>query len=139
MTGAARFSITVDGYEVASFAELQGITTTVTPIEFLKSSDQTILQKSPSTRTPPTVTLKHGRATSMELWAWHEAALMGNMSAARRSASLAVYAYERDPVLRYNLEQAWPSKLEMGGLKAGTTELMMESITIAYEFMERVK
>ena len=32
---AARFSITIDGYEIASFSELQGITTEVEPVDFL--------------------------------------------------------------------------------------------------------
>jgi hypothetical protein len=37
---AARFSITIDGYEIASFSELQGITTEVEPVDFLESTDK---------------------------------------------------------------------------------------------------
>jgi phage tail-like protein len=137
MDAAARFAITVDGYEIASFAELQGITTTVTPIDFMRSGDQAVLTKLPG-KTPPTVTLKRGTTTSMDMWTWHEAARMGEMVAARKSASLLVYAQGRDPVARYHLEKAWPSKIELGGLKSGASEIMMESVTLAYEHIDRV-
>ena len=50
----------------------------------------------------------------MELWLWHEAVLMGDIVAARKSCSLVMYATDGTPVARYHLEMAWPSKLEVG-------------------------
>ena len=109
---AARFSITIDGYEIASFSELQGITTEVEPVDFLESTDkEVVFKKLPGKRKPPTIVLKRGKNTSMELWAWHEAVLQGNIVAARKSCSLIMYNYDGAPVARYHLEQAWPSKL----------------------------
>ena len=40
---AARFSITIDGYEIASFSELSGISTEVEAIDFLESSDKEVV------------------------------------------------------------------------------------------------
>jgi phage tail-like protein len=136
---AARFSITIDGYEIASFSELQGITTEVEPVDFLESTDkEVVFKKLPGKRKPPTIVLKRGKNTSMELWAWHEAVLQGNIVAARKSCSLVMYNYDGAPVARYHLEQAWPSKLEGGGLKAGASEVLMETVTIVCENIQRV-
>lgn len=136
---AARFSITIDGYEIASFSELVGITTSVDVVDFIESSDKEIIMKKlPGKRTPPTLTLKRGKNNSMELWTWHESVLYGDMAAARKSCSLVMYDVGGKPVARYHLEHAWPSKIEIGGLKAGASEVLMESVTIVCEHIQRV-
>lgn len=136
---AARFSITIDGYEIASFSELQGITTEVEPVELMESTDkEVILKKMPGKTKPATLTLKRGKNASMELWAWHEAVLMGDIVAARKSCSLVMYDTAGKPVARYHLEHAWPAKLEIGALKAGASEVLMETVTIVSERIQRV-
>src|SRR4051812_22643606 len=136
---AARFSITIDGYEIASFSELQGITTEVEPVSFMESSDkEVILKQLPGKAVPGKVVLKRGKNQSMELWAWHESVLQGNMVAARKSCSLVMYNFDGAPVARYHLENAWPSKLEVGALKAGASEVLMETVTIVCESIQRV-
>ena len=136
---AARFSITIDGYEIASFSELQGITTEVQPVDFLESTEkEVIFKKLPGKRMPPTLKLSRGKNQSMELWAWHEAVLQGNIVAARKSCSLVMYSTDGKPVARYHLEHAWPSKLEIGGLKAGASEVLMETVTLVCEHIQRV-
>jgi phage tail-like protein len=136
---AARFSIVIDGYQIASFSELVGITTEVEPVELLESTDKEVmLKKLPGKRKPPTLTLKRGKNQSMELWLWHEAVLMGDIIAARKSCSLVMYATDGTPVARYHLEMAWPSKLEIGALKAGASEVLMETVTLVCEHIQRV-
>jgi phage tail-like protein len=136
---AARFSIVIDGYQIASFSELVGITTEVEPVELLESTDKEVmLKKLPGKRKPPTLTLKRGKNQSMELWLWHEAVLMGDIMAARKSCSLVMYATDGTPVARYYLEMAWPSKLEVGALKAGASEVLMETVTLVCEHIQRV-
>lgn len=136
---AARFSLTIDGYEIASFSELSGITTSVEVVDFMESSDtEVILKKLPGKRNPPTLVLKRGKNTGMELWAWHEAVLMGNIVAARKSCSLIMYNSDGKPVARYHCEHAWPAKIEIGALRAGASEVLMETVTIVCEHIQRV-
>ncbi len=136
---AAKFSVTIDGYEIAAFSELQGITTSVEIVDFMESSDrEVILKKLPGRCNPPEIKLKRGKTNSMELWAWHEAVLTGDMAAARRSASLVMYDSTGKPVARYHLENAWPAKIEIGGMKAGASEALMEQVTITCESIQRV-
>jgi phage tail-like protein len=132
---ANRFSITIDGVEIASFAEA-----------------------SINARAKPaTVVLKRGKNSSMELWAWHEAVRTGDMAAARKSASLVMYNYDGKPVARYHLENAWPSKIELqmatptqdaGGGKIavetleiahpGLGEAPLETVTLVCDHIQRV-
>jgi phage tail-like protein len=136
---ASRFSIVIDGYQIASFSELVGITTEVEPVELLESTDKEVMMKKlPGKTKPPTLTLKRGKNQSMELWLWHEAVLMGDIMAARKSCSLVMYATDGTPVARYHLEMAWPSKLEVGALKAGASEVLMETVTLVCEHIQRV-
>jgi phage tail-like protein len=136
---SSRFSITIDGYEIASFSELQGITTQVEPVDFYHSNDKNVmLSKLPGKSSPPTVVLKRGKNSSMELWSWHEAVLMGDMANARKSCSLVMYGPKGEPMARYHLENAWPAKLEVGAMRAGSSEVLTESVTVVCEHIQRV-
>ena len=132
---AARFSITIDGYEIAAFSELVRITSEVETPAVPKG--ETILKKLPGKRTPPTVTLKRGMTKNVELWAWHESVLSGG-TAGIKSATLVMYDTTGKPVARYHLEHAWPSKLEIGALKAGASEVLYETVTITAENLQRL-
>jgi phage tail-like protein len=136
---AARFSITVDGYEIASFSELTGITTSIDVVDFRQSTDKgTVVTRNPGQHSVATLTLKRGKTASMELWAWHEAVRNGEIVGARKSCSLVMYGYDGKPVARYYCENAWVSKIEIGALKAGANEMLMETVTIVCEHIQRV-
>jgi len=128
---ASRFSITIDGYEIASFSELEGITTEAEPSDLAG-------KQLPGKRQPPTITLKRGLTGDMGLWAWHEAAVEGPMNAARKSGELVMFGSDGKPVARFHLENAWPSKLEIGSLKAGASEVLYETVTLQCDRASRV-
>jgi phage tail-like protein len=136
---ANRFSITIDGYEIATFQELSGIVAEVEASDYWETNaSNPTVSKLAGKLKPPTVTLKRGMNGSLELWAWHESVRKGTMSAARRSCTLTMFNSEGKPVGRYWLEKAWPSKLEVGGLKAGASEALMETVTLTCEYIQRV-
>jgi phage tail-like protein len=125
---AARFSITIDGYEIASFSELAGITTEVEPVE-----------NSPGRgRVRGLVQLSRRLGHDDSLAAWHELVILGDIAAARRTVQLVAYNSAGQPVLRYHLESAWPSRLEIAKFKAGHAEPLMETVTIVCERIQRV-
>jgi phage tail-like protein len=135
---AARFSVVVDGVEIASFSELAGITSEIQPVDTVSNAGSgVVLKKLPGKRTPPTLTLKRGKNQSTALWAWHQAVLDGT-SAARHSASLVMYRTDGTPVARYHLENAWPSKLEVGAPDASKNEVSIETLELTAEAITRV-
>jgi hypothetical protein len=125
---AARFAITIDGYEIAAFSELAGITTEVEPVDFSRRP----------ARARGVVRLSRLLGSDQAVAAWHEAALFGDIVAARRTVELVAYNTAGRPVLRYHLENAWPSQLEISKFKAGASEPLMETVTIVCERIQRV-
>jgi phage tail-like protein len=130
---AARFSLTIDGVEIAQFSELVGITSDA------ESDDLAglVLKKLPGKRNPPTVTLRRGLTTDMQISTWHDTAVEGRTREARKNAALVMYDTAGEPVARYHLENAWPSKLEVNSLKAGASDLF-ETVTLTCDRTQRV-
>src|SRR6185503_10986599 len=62
-TSAARFSITIDGHEIASFSDADFGA-------FVPDAPEAELKKLPGKQAPPTVVLKRGTNFSMELQRW---------------------------------------------------------------------
>lgn len=137
---AARFGITIDGYEIASFSELARAAGRASTVDFMETAGGSFVLKLPVVRgVPLTFALSRPRTGDTQMWAWHEAALLGDMTAARKSASLVIYDYDGGKsVARYAMTKAWPSKIELGGLKAGSSGTLMETVTITCEHIQRV-
>jgi phage tail-like protein len=131
---AARFSLTIDGVEIAQFSELVGI------LSEAGSDDLAgrILKKLPGKTKPPTVALRRALTADTQIAAWHDAALDGELSAARKSATLVMYATDGNPVAKFHLESAWPAKLEIGALGAERDDVLYEAVTLACERIRRV-
>jgi phage tail-like protein len=135
---AARYVLTSDGRELASFSELQGITTEVTPAEYVSSADnKTIQRKLPGRAKPPTLVLKRGKNSGLELFAWHEAARNGQLSA-RKNCTLMIYNSAGEAVAKYYLQNAWPFKLEISALKAGASEVLYETVYLTADSIQRL-
>jgi phage tail-like protein len=129
----ARFSLTIDGAEIASFGELVGITTEAEP----ETIAAMVLKKLPGKRKPPTLTLRRGLSTDLQLATWQHSVLSGD-AAARKTCHLVMYNSEGRPVARYHFENAWPSKLEVGGLVGQDRGVLYETVTLTCDSVERV-
>jgi phage tail-like protein len=135
---AARFSLTIDGVEIGQFYELAGITSEVEPVDLMETTgDQLFLKRLPGKRVPPTVTLKRGKNKDMGVFAWHQSVVEG-LPAARKSCTLTMFAADGTAIARYHLESAWPSKVEISGLKAGASEVLYETVTLTCDGIRRV-
>ncbi|MEU9255934.1 phage tail protein [Streptomyces sp. NPDC048270] len=139
---AAAFMVSFDSAGMASyFSELSGITSEIEPVEYIAADSKTgepVLTKQFGKVKPPTVTLKRGVDGSGALFAWHEMARAA-VGAARMSGTLSILGHpesvgaERPVLAKYWLWGAWPSKVEVGNLKAGTSEIVLETVTFTCE------
>jgi len=126
------YAIVIDGVEIGRFSEIS--LRTGWELEDLEVTSRRLQI---GNRMPPSVHLRRGHSSSMDIWAWHVAAL-ANAEASRRNAAIVIYDFEGAPVARYNLTAAWPAKVEIGALKAGASEVLMETVTIVCESIQRV-
>ncbi len=60
------------------------------------------------------------------------------MAQARKSCTLTRFNNVGEPVARYFFENAWPAKIELGAVKAGAGEVLMETVTLTAESLQRV-
>jgi phage tail-like protein len=137
---AARFSLTIDGVEIAQFSELVELKSGLDPSALSLGLDpkrKLVLKKLPGKRTPPTVTLKRGMTGDLGIAAWHSDAA-GGRAEARRNTELAFYSAQGETVARYYLESAWPSLVEISGVKSGGAQILLETVTLVCENVERV-
>jgi phage tail-like protein len=81
--------------------------------------------------------LKRGKNSGTELFAWHEAVRKGQLSA-RKSCTLTMYNNAGEPVAKYYLTNAWPFKLEISALKAGSSEVLYETVHLTAESVQRL-
>jgi phage tail-like protein len=134
---SSHFVISIDGNDVAIFSDLSGINSEVEPVEYIASDEQgnVIHTKQFGKVKPPKVTLKRGLDGSKAIWAWHEAVLSGDVTALRTCALKIMSSATKDgkePVVQitYVLENAWPCKVDIAGMKAGSTEVIMETVEL---------
>jgi phage tail-like protein len=127
---AARFVIQIDNYEV-TFSELTGIKSEVEPVEYISADLQgnIVHTKQFGKTKPPTITLKRAVDDDTKIWAWHELVLQGDPTAAQTCA-LKLQDAGGKTLITYILDKAWPSKVDIAGLKAGASEVVMETVEI---------
>ena len=125
------FTLTVDGRQVASFADLVSLTSGADPSTLVSTSGEKIVKTLlPSNRMPDSVVLRRGLSDSLELAAWHDLVLDGDVAGARKNATLTMYQSDGTPVARYHLENAWPSKIDSASLTSGGTSFVSETVTL---------
>ncbi len=135
------FAIEIDGVTIAQFQEVSGITSELDVIELKQNTKdgKYVIHKLPGNRKAPTITLKRGKDTSMDLWNWHQQIYQGKVSDARKNGSIVLYDYEHNEVGRYNFVNAWPSKVTLGTLKSGAAEVLTEEFALVCEEVVQVK
>jgi phage tail-like protein len=133
---AARFIISIDGKDT-SFSELAGINSEVESSEYISVDPGGNIShtKQYGKTKPPTITLKRGVDSDTKMWAWHQLVLTGD-PAARVTATLSLQDAQGTTFQKYVLEGAWCSKLDIGGLKAGDSAVVMETVTIVCDYIE---
>jgi phage tail-like protein len=134
---AARFGISVDGVQIASFSELQGITTEVRSVEYDEGREDPVrfLNRFARARPPVSIRLARRRTGDARISAWHRAAKV-NLLTGRKNCVLAVYGSDNKPVARFYLENAWPSQIRPGTKTSAAGSVAMETIVIAHEGFE---
>jgi len=142
---AARFVLsTATGNGKWGFSEMNQISMEVEPHEFIYCDPTGAIQhtKQYGKTNPPKVTLKKPMDDDTSLWGWHLAVQAGSASAPVDCSLIAYSAGSPDAnpesaskVFEWLLQRAWPSKLELSGLKAGSTATAELTLTLACDLI----
>jgi phage tail-like protein len=132
VVSAAHFIIEIDNERVASFSELSGINSEMEAVEYISADKDgnTNHSKQFGKIKPPKVTLKRGLDNTLYIWMWHQAALLGDPAAIKDQVFLRLMGAGGDVGISYLLWDAWPSKVDIAGAKAGASDVIMETVEI---------
>ncbi|HEX5324301.1 MAG TPA: phage tail protein [Capsulimonadaceae bacterium] len=135
---APRFVLQINGQAVASFQGLGGIKSEIEPTQYIYNDNRGKINhtKQYGKTNPPTVTLKRGIDSNNMLWAWHQK-VRNNDPQARQDAVLILYSGKKR-VGEYILKNAWPKKLNISGMKAGNSQVPMETVTLVCDSIQYV-
>lgn len=136
--GAYNFQVEVDGVTIAQFKEASGLSTEIKVIEHeeVMPGGKAVVKKIPGPMKWGDITLKRGKTEDKGWWDWINAVHKGDISDARRNGSIVIYDYALGEKARYNFINAWPSKVNVSGLKAGGSEVVVEEVTLVHEGLE---
>jgi phage tail-like protein len=129
------WQIEIDGITIAQFKEVSGISLEVSVIEHRenKAGGVAILKKLPGSPASGSVTLKKGKTGDATLWQWHKQVQDGDIAGARKNGSVVLYDYGHGEIARYNFVAGWPSRVSLGTLSAGGSDVLLEECTIVHE------
>lgn len=132
------FQIEIDSIVLAAFKEVSGLEMKVKVITHEENlmGGKTHITKLAGPKEWGDITLKRGKTNSKDLWDWISKVHEGNIVDARRNGSIVLYDYALKEQFRWNFINGWPSKVSVGGLKAGGSEVAVEEVTLTHEGLE---
>ena len=129
---AFNFVLEIDGVPKGAFSEVGGLTAERDSVEYREGTDmQPNVRKLPALSKFGNLTLKRGYSDDTSLWQWY--VNLFNGQADRRNVTIVLMNERREPVLRWNAENAWISKIEGPALKASSNDVAMESLELVHE------
>jgi phage tail-like protein len=124
----AKASLVVDGQEIASFNELGGITSSIKlPRVDGKAAQLETLS----------IVLKRPASADLSMSDWHRAATT-QVTGYKKNVVLLFYNTEGTPTARFYLNNAWPAEYHLDALKAGSSEIVYETVTLTGTSFQRV-
>ena len=137
---AFKFGLELEGKLSGYFTQVGGIgsETEVIQQKVVSETGETIIQQIPGRLTWTPVSLKRGVTSAMDIWKWRQMVVEGKVADARTNCSIIAYAQDNSELARWNFVNAWPSKVVGPEMDSGSTNYMIEDVTIVHEGVERV-
>lgn len=129
------FGLQIDGVMVEYLAEVNGLSIEQDVIEYNQVSAQgkAMVKKLPGVKKAGTCTVVRGMTQSASFNEWINESINGQMDSARKNATIMMLDFQDNPVKRYNLRNAWCSKIDTSTVKAGEAAALTETVTITFE------
>ncbi|CAO5238244.1 phage tail protein [Frankia sp. AgKG'84/4] len=132
---AHNFALQIDGVQVEYLSEVSALSLEQDVIKYVQNSPKGVpsVKMMPGISQGGTVTVTRGQTHSTSFSSWINDSMRGDMSSARKNASIVFMDYENKPLKRYDLRNAWCCKIESGAPKAGEASVLTEQVTITFE------
>lgn len=129
------FRIEIDGIDQAGFQEVSGLDTTTEPIDYREGNEANHVRKLPGLNKYSPITLKRGITDSLELWDWRQTVIDG--ATERKNGSVVLLDEKGEEKLRWDFEQAWPSKWTGPSFNATGNAVAIEELELTHEVVKK--
>ena len=125
-------NVSNDGKAVSgSFSEVSGLEVEIPSIKYRNGSEDTTQRKLPGLKDPKDITLKRGITGDIDFWKWIVEVLNGKVR--RTSGAILLLDENRNEVMRWKFDRAWPCKYTGPAMHAGNNEIAIETLVICCE------
>ena len=134
------FAVEVQGAVSGYFTECSGLGSENEIVEHKVVNEQgvEVVMKIPGRLKWENITLKRGITSNLDIWDWRRKVEQGKVKDARQDGSIVMFDQTLKEVARWNFYSAWPVKVTGPQPKADSTEIGVEELQLAHEYIERV-
>jgi len=134
-----RFRVEIDGIAVAGFSEVVIGPTTTGAIDYREGTDSPHVRKLSGLTKFANITLKRGLTDSLDLYQWYKQIATGQLAGNRRQVVIVIADEAGADRARFVVSEAWPVKYEASALNATGNEVVIETLELVNEGIERVQ
>jgi phage tail-like protein len=136
-----RYRLEIDNITQAGFSEVTVPDTTIDAVDYREGTDPPHVRKLSGLTKYGNITLKWGLTTggnALELFRWHNDVSAGLIKERRKKVVIVVQDEAGTDSARFVISDAWPVKYDPSDLSAKGNEVMIETLELANEGIERV-
>ena len=128
------FVVEIGGGPEIGFAEVEIPAAEIAVIEYREGGRTNAVHKLPGRVAYGNVVLRRGIDGGLDLWRWFKEVRDGNL--ARRDVTITLLDEKREPVQRWLIRDAWPTKYDPSDLNAKGNEVAIELLELACESID---
>lgn len=123
-----------------AFTNAGGLSIDVEVVDVPASQKDNMARKRAGTAKYGDITLKRNLTKDKAFYEWADKIRQGKTKDYRSDGSIVLYSQDGSTeIARWNFSNAWPSKWSVSDPDASKADPLMEEVTLAIEFLERVK
>lgn len=133
-----RFRVEIDGIQTAAFSEATIPDITTGTADYREGTDPKNVRKLSGLNTYGSLSLKKGLTDNRDLSDWQRSCEENGAKNNRRNVSLVLVDDEGNDKARWEVREAWPSKINTTGFNATGNTVMIETLEIMTEGVRRI-
>ncbi|WP_266168299.1 phage tail protein [Dyella subtropica] len=136
-----RFRVEIAGIQVAAFSEASVPDINVETVDYREGTDPIYKRPLSGLTSYGHLSLKKGLTSGMDLYNWQQqvSQLGSGSPSAQKNITLVLMDADGSEKVRWNVINAWPVKYETTGLNASSSDVMVETLELAMDYMNRIK
>ena len=133
---AFRFAVQIDGITEAVFTECTLPALEVEVHQQAEGGLNDAVHQIPGRVKAGKITLKRGLTTSSDLLKWYVDVAQGKVTSSQRKISVVMYDSTSTELLRWNFENAFPSKWSGPAFSSDKNQVAIETLELSYQSLD---